>query len=155
MSEIETIKDQVQRTFSGDAWHGASLLETLDGVTVEKALAKPAGSPHSIWDILLHIEIWEEAIRRRIIGTPVPVSDEEDWRSIDDTSEQAWNDALAMVSTTHQNLVNAIAELSDTDLNRTVKSNAGIEHSLSVSLYGAIHHLLYHTGQIALLKKLA
>jgi uncharacterized damage-inducible protein DinB len=155
MKEIERIKDQIERTFTGDAWHGASLLEALAGVTAEKAAARPTGNSHNIWEIVLHISTWEEAIRRRVIGDPLTVSDEEDWRTVSDTSELAWQNTLAMVEETHQKLLDAVSQLNDVDLNRTVKSQAGIEHSIYVSLHGVIHHLLYHTGQIALLKKLA
>jgi uncharacterized damage-inducible protein DinB/heme-degrading monooxygenase HmoA len=154
MKELERIKDQVERTFTADAWHGPALLETLTDVTAEKAVAKPAGNSHSIWEILLHITTWEEVTRRRLIGDIVNVSDEEDWPTVSDTSEAAWRSTLAIAEDTHQKLLDAISQLSDTDLNRAVNSQAGIEHSIYVSLHGAIHHLLYHTGQIALLKKL-
>ena len=73
MKEIERIKDQIQRTFTGDAWHGPALLEALTDVTAEKAAAKPAGNSHSIWEILLHITTWEEAIRHRVNGEIVTV----------------------------------------------------------------------------------
>jgi uncharacterized damage-inducible protein DinB len=154
MKEIERIKDQVQRTFTGDAWHGPALLEALTGVTAEKALAKPAGNSHSIWEILLHITTWEGVTYHRLIGDVVNVSDEEDWPTVSDTSEAAWRNALAVAENTHQKLLDAISQLSDADLNRAVNSQAGIEHSIYVSLHGVIHHLLYHTGQIALLNKL-
>jgi uncharacterized damage-inducible protein DinB len=155
MNEVERIKIQLQRTFAGEAWHGPSLLESLAGVSAEKALAKPAGSTHSIWEIVLHIETWEEAIRCRIIGDARKVSDEEDWRKIDETDEAAWHKTLASTEETHRSLIEAVSRLNDADLLRTVDSQEGIEHTLYVSLHGGIHHLLYHTGQIALLKKLA
>jgi uncharacterized damage-inducible protein DinB len=154
MNEIDRIKEQLQCTFAGDAWHGPALLETLAGVSAEKALAKPAGSTHNIWEIVLHIETWEEAIRRRVIGDAVNVSDEEDWRAIGDTSETAWRRTLAITEETHRRLLETVSRFNDADLQRTVKSQAGDEHTIYVSLHGVIHHLLYHTGQIALLKKL-
>lgn len=154
MKEIERIQEQLQLSFAGEAWHGPSLLEVLDGVSAEKALAKPAGSVHNIWEIVLHIATWEEAIRRRILGEASYVSDEEDWRTVDDTSEAAWRKTLANTEETHQRLQQTVARLSDADLQRTVKSQTGIEHTVYVSIHGVIHHLLYHTGQIALLKRL-
>jgi uncharacterized damage-inducible protein DinB len=154
MQEIEKIKDQLQRVFAGDAWHGPSLHEALAEVTAEKAIAKPGNNMHSIWEILLHITTWEEAIRRRVIGDVVKVSDAEDWRCVTDSSERAWRNALAAAEEVHQKLLNEISRLSDADLDRLVVSQEGFEHSLYVSLQGVIHHLLYHTGQIALLKRL-
>jgi uncharacterized damage-inducible protein DinB len=154
MKEIERIRDQLQRAFAGEAWHGPSLHEALAELTAEQAAAKPGSNTHSIWEIVLHIATWEEAIRRRVIGDVVKVSDAEDWPSFTDTSELAWRNVLAMAEAIHQKLLDEISRLSDADLDRLVVSQAGIEHSLYVSLHGAIHHLIYHTGQLALLKRL-
>ena len=41
MNQIELIADQLQRSYSGEAWHGPSVQELLTGVTAEKALARP------------------------------------------------------------------------------------------------------------------
>lgn len=155
MKEVEGIKDQLQRTFAGDAWHGPSLHEALADVTAEKAAAKPGNNTHSIWEIVLHITTWEEAIRRRIIGDFVKVSDAEDWRCVTDAGELAWRNTLAMAEEVHQKLLGDISRSSDADLDRVVVSQEGFEHPLYVSLQNVIHRLRYHTGQIALLKKLS
>jgi hypothetical protein len=42
MNEVERLADQLQRAFYRDAWRGPSLLETLEGVTAERAAESPA-----------------------------------------------------------------------------------------------------------------
>jgi hypothetical protein len=50
MSEAARIADQLRRAFDGEAWHGDSLFEILEGVTAERAAARPIADAHSIWD---------------------------------------------------------------------------------------------------------
>ena len=47
MTEVERILDQMDRAFSGDAWHGPSLMALLEGVSAENA------SQHSIRGLIL------------------------------------------------------------------------------------------------------
>jgi len=44
MSEIHRILDQMDRAFSGDAWHGPSLMSVLDGISAEDHAAGLASS---------------------------------------------------------------------------------------------------------------
>ena len=76
MIEVEHLADVFEHSFSGDAWHGPSLMAILKDVDARKAAARPIGAAHSIWELVLHITGWEEAIRRRIEEKtkPQPVS---------------------------------------------------------------------------------
>jgi hypothetical protein len=38
--ELERIEDQLRRAFEGEAWHGPSVLESLEDVTHEEAAAR-------------------------------------------------------------------------------------------------------------------
>ena len=51
MSELKRIADQFKRAYTGNAWHGPSLLEALADVTTEQALAHPIPNSHSIWEL--------------------------------------------------------------------------------------------------------
>lgn len=150
MSEVERIGDQLRRAFEGSAWHGDSIKELLADVTAEKAAAKPLAGAHSIWEIVLHIEAWEEGIRLRLAGERAELSEEEQWPPVKDTSEAAWRDALASLEKTHLNLRAAIASLDDERLTKPIVEG---KSSVYASVHGVIQHDLYHAGQIALLKK--
>src|SRR5437762_10651580 len=108
VSEVERIRDQFRRAFEGEAWHGPSVLALLDGVTAQQAAAHPIQGAHSIWELTLHIAAWERACKRRLEGDPAQLTDEEDWQSIDDTSEAAWEQTKQHLIDTHRELMEAI-----------------------------------------------
>lgn len=150
MSEVARIGSQLKRAFEGEAWHGLSLKELLAGVTAEQAAAKPLVGAHSIWEIVLHIAAWERVALRRLEGQTALISTEEDWPTVNDTSETAWREALANLESGHRQLRAALRTLTDADLDKLV---AGQQYSVYFLLHGVIQHDLYHAGQIALLKK--
>jgi uncharacterized damage-inducible protein DinB len=152
MSEIQRIEDQLKRAFEGMAWHGPSLRELLADVTAEQAAAHPLAKVHSIWEIVLHVAAWEDAVRRRLEGEPVKPSDEEDWPPVTDTSEAAWKNTLAILEHNHRQLRKTISLLSDSRLGEVIAPESA---SMYVTLHGIVQHDLYHAGQIALLKKAA
>lgn len=150
MSEISRIIDQLQRAFEGNAWHGPSVLEALQEVNAEQALKKPITAAHNIWEIVLHITAWHIAVTQRLEGYAVELSKEEDWPPVNNSSENSWNSALQLLNESYENLLKKVSGLSDADLNKTVP---GRDHSAYFLLHGIIQHDLYHTGQIAILKK--
>src|SRR5262245_46588257 len=91
-SECARIADQLNRAFTGDAWHGPSLHELLKDVNPEQALAHPPPSAHSIWQLVLHIDIYVVCALEAIQGTPMPklYGMELDWPPILDKSADAW-----------------------------------------------------------------
>jgi uncharacterized damage-inducible protein DinB len=154
ITEVDRISDQFRRAFEGEAWHGPAVLALLEGVTAEQAAAHPIPGAHSIWELTLHIAAWEEACRRRLEGDPARLSDEEDWRPIYDTSEQAWEHAKQYLLDTHRELLDAIAHLDEARLNEPIIVDSTTPFStVYVTLHGGVQHDLYHAGQIAMLKK--
>ena len=95
MREHERIADQLRRSVEGDAWYGPSLREALDGVTAERAAARPIAGGHTIWELALHISAWADVVRRRLEGEKIAEPDEGDFPAVKDTSEQAWQQTVA------------------------------------------------------------
>lgn len=153
MTETVRIADQLRRAFSGDAWHGDSLLEILDGVTAAQAAARPIPHAHTIWELVLHIAAWDGAVRRRLEGEAVELSDEQNFPPVRDTSETAWRKAMEHVRHVHEELVRAVSEFPDTRLDDRVPGKQGAHYTYYYMLHGVAQHELYHAGQIALLKK--
>src|ERR1019366_3835809 len=124
-SEAARIADQLRRAFDGEAWHGDSLFEILEGVTAARAAARAAARPiagaHTIWELVLHIA--------------------------------AWGGALAQVRRGHVELIAAVASLPDSRLDDMVPGKEGAHYTFYYMLHGVVQHELYHAGQIALLKK--
>ena len=154
ITEMDRIRDQFRRAFEGEAWHGPSVLDLLEGVTATQAAAHPIPGAHSIWELTLHIAAWESACRRRLQGDPARLSDEEDWRPIYDTSENAWENTKKYLVDTHRDLLDAIAQVDEARLNEPIIVDSSTPFStIYVTLHGGVQHDLYHAGQIAMLKK--
>jgi len=151
--EVDRIADQMRRAWSGDAWLGTSLAELLADVTAAEACAKPVVGAHSIWELVNHIAVWEDAARRRVEGNParIEISSDEDWPPVRDTSEAAWNAARAHLARTQDALVAAVAAISDTRLDEIIGS--AHDQTLYVLLHGVVQHDTYHGGQIGILKR--
>jgi uncharacterized damage-inducible protein DinB len=153
MTEVERIADQLRRAHEGGAWHGPALGELLRGADAATALHRPLAGAHNIWEILLHIGVWESIVRRRLSGEVIlEIPSEEDWPAVDETSEAAWKRTQEDFRAGYEQLQKALARLSDRQLAEPVP---GMEYNNYFMLHGAIQHALYHAGQIALLKKAA
>jgi uncharacterized damage-inducible protein DinB len=153
-SEAARIADQLRRAFEGEAWHGDSVLEILKGVSAERAAARPIKNGHTIWELVLHIAAWDGAVRRRMGGVAVTLSDAENFPPVRDTSEAAWGKALAEVRHVHEELMAAVRAMTDTRLYERVPGKEGAHYTFYYMLHGVVQHELYHAGQIALLKKM-
>jgi uncharacterized damage-inducible protein DinB len=153
MSESSRLADQINRAFAGDAWHGDSLRELLNGVDAVTAAAHPVKGAHSIWELVLHIAAWDDAVRRRTGGTAVTLNDEQNFPPVKDASESAWYKALDHANRTHDELVKAVADFHDSRLLEQVPGKAESYYNFFYMFSGIVQHELYHAGQIALLKK--
>jgi len=160
MSENERIIDLLQRTHDGDAWHGPSVMDALDGVTARIAAARPIPGVHSIWEIALHIIGWRGEVRRRLQGATAGEPPEGDWpQAPQRPAEEGWAAVLEALQRSHDDLVETVGTLDDSRLDAPVKDERSRELGTGVShyvtLHGIVHHDLYHAGQISLLKKAA
>lgn len=153
MTEVKRITNQLRRAHEGEAWHGPALEEVLKGVTARAALLRPIAGSHNIWEIVLHIGVWESIVRRRLSGEIVRnVPSEQDWPPAADTTPEAWQSALDQLRRGHELLQQTIARLTDRQLDEDVP---GMGYNVYVMLHGAVQHAAYHAGQIALLRKAA
>jgi uncharacterized damage-inducible protein DinB len=150
MPETARIADQLRLAFEGEAWHGPALLEILAGIDA-KAAARPIAKAHTIWEITLHIAAWEDVIRRRIGGEALVLSDPENFPAITDASEEAWKKAVDEVRQINERLVRTIAALPDSRLRERVP---GKDYDFYFMLHGAVQHVAYHGGQIAILRRM-
>jgi len=149
-SEGARIAELLQRAFDGSAWHGPSLLELLEDVDAATAAAKPLPKVHSIWELVLHIAVWDDAALRRLSGKKWQPTGLANFPPVPAPTEVAWKKAVAATKRTHDTLVQTVAALSDTRLTDRVP---GKRYDFYHMLHGIAQHELYHAGQIAILKK--
>jgi uncharacterized damage-inducible protein DinB len=153
MSEAARLSDQIRRAFEGHAWHGDSVLELLADVDAKTAAAHPIKNAHSIWELILHIAAWDDAVRRRTGGKAVRLSAKQNFPPVTDASEAAWHKAVDYLKHTHDELVKAVAAFPDSRLQEQVPGKTAKYYNFFYMFSGIVQHELYHAGQIALLKK--
>jgi uncharacterized damage-inducible protein DinB len=155
MTETFRLADQIRRAFEGSAWHGDSILELLSDVNAKTAAARPIKDAHSIGEILLHVAAWDGVVVRRIGGTAVQLTDEQNFPAVIDTSEAAWTQAIETTKKIHHDLIKAVAGFPDSRLAEQVPGKTQNYYNFYYMFSGVVQHELYHAGQIALLKKAA
>jgi uncharacterized damage-inducible protein DinB len=135
------------------AWHGPSLRALLLGVSAEEATRKPIPGAHSIWELVLHIAVWDEICTRRLQGEVIRATtgSPEDWpEGVGETNEARWQEAVARLFRAQAELARAVEALPEERLEDRVPGWPWTNHLM---IHGTLHHDLYHAGQIALLKR--
>jgi hypothetical protein len=153
-TECNRIAYQLASTINGEAWYGDSLREILDGVTAPQAQAHPIAGAHSIGELLLHVEAWVKFACGAVNGTPIPpwpaMPKELDWPLVKGTDEAAWRQTIDSFFASHLKLIELIRTFGDERLEATVP---GRTYNFYRLFQSTTQHAVYHSGQIALLKK--
>jgi len=149
-SETARIADQLRRAFEGDAWHGPALLELLKDVNATTAAARPLPDVHSIWELVLHVAVWDKATLQRLAGEKTQPTGTDNFPLVPKLSETAWHKAVRHLKRTHDALVKTVSALPESRLYERVP---GKRYNFYHLLHGVTQHELYHAGQIAILKK--
>jgi uncharacterized damage-inducible protein DinB len=151
-SEPTLIADQLCRAFDGVAWHGPALLELLKDVDATTAAAKPLADVHSIWELVLHVAVWDNATLRRLAGEKTQPTGTDNFPIVPKRpTDAAWRKAIADTKRTHERLVKTVAALPEARLRDRVP---GKRYDFYHLLHGVVQHELYHAGQIAILRKI-
>jgi uncharacterized damage-inducible protein DinB len=151
IAEPTLIADQLRRAFAGHAWHGPALVELLSDVDAATAAARPLADVHTIWELLLHVAVWDRAASVRLTGKKYqPTGSANFPPQPGKPTNAAWRKAIAQAKRTHETLLKTVAALPDARLRDRVP---GKRYNFSHMLHGVVQHELYHAGQIAILKK--
>ena len=157
-SELANIADELHRAIEGDPWHGSSTTSILRDVSLATASAKPGASVHSIRELVLHMTAWANEVTRRLDGHPAREPEEGDWPAPAGNSDNDWQRDLANLTAAHKRVVQKALTLAEESLHakpvedRDAPTGSGV--TKYVLLHGLAQHHAYHSGQIALLKKL-
>lgn len=152
MSTARLLCGMLKRIQNGKAWHGPALAELLDTVTPEEAAANPVPGGHCIWTLVRHIAAWRRQVLGALQGKAMgELAPEVDFPPVTDVSQQAWDAAKQENIQSAEELLAALAEMTDEQL---AESSPGQKFPLAGSVHVVLQHDTYHMGQIALLKKL-
>lgn len=153
-NEIVRIGEQVQRSFSGEAWHGPCVLEALEGVDAKIASAKPLEGGHSIAELTAHLSLVTLLVIERVEGRGRRItSDAEYWPNVPAVlNETAWKAMQVELKERAGLLEKAIAGFAVEKLDQALMEGGS---SAANNFLGHAQHNAYHAGQIMMLKKLA
>jgi len=152
MTEIDRIRQQMKQAFTGEAWHGPSLTELLVNVDATTAANRPIPERHTIWEIVLHLQTTQELILDRLRGIARPFTPGDEWPPAAETTEEAWQEAMAKLEAGDQDIRDAVAQFPDEHhLDEPLVEGGTSAYN---NFHGYVQHSIYHAGQISILKKL-
>jgi uncharacterized damage-inducible protein DinB len=152
-TELERLEEQLRLSFEGEAWHGPSVLDALDGVTADVASAHPIAGAHSIWELVLHLTGTYRLVLRRLKGDARPLRADEDWPDIPSPTETNWRAAVEELGRVNAQLRRVVSNFRYDRLDEPIVEQP--PYSAYVQFIGTTQHDLYHAGQIVLLKRAA
>lgn len=150
-AELRRLEEQLERALEGEAWHGPSVLEALEGVSAEQATAHPIDGAHSIWELVLHLCGTYGLVLRRLNGDGRQLSESEDWPPVPEPSAENWSDSINLLRKLNGDLRQAVRSFPVGRLDEPLVLES--PYTAYTQFIGVTQHNLYHAGQIALLKK--
>lgn len=151
MNEHSSHLRQIQKAFEGEAWHGPSLMEALDGVDAHMAKRRWVDGVHTIWEIALHTVAWKRAVTKWIEGDDtIRVEDDENFPMPEQGDDAEWEHVLNELKVAQAEFLAVVSRLSNDKLYENPPGRTTI---YSDYLFGVVHHDLYHAGQISLLEE--
>ena len=150
MTRNEALAKRLAEMFDGRAWHGPSLIATLRGLSPAQAAATPIAGAHSIWALALHLDTWQRVVTRRIAGNDSPVGDTENFPTVPRPDESAWHAVLVRLADSDAAIRVAVIAC---DPARLDPESGRFDERLYQNVLGAISHLAWHAGQIAILRR--
>ena len=150
MTHNEALERRLAEMFDGHAWHGPSLLATLSDLTPEQAAAVPIAGAHSIWALTLHLDTWQRVVARRLEGDDSPVGDAENFPAVPPPDPAARSATLARLADSDAAIRAAVIACEPA---RLEPGSDRFDERLYRNALGAISHLAWHAGQIAILRR--
>lgn len=150
-TEANRLEDQLRRTLEGEAWHGPSVLELLDGVSAAQAASHPIAGAHSIWELVLHLGTDYDLVLRRMAGDGHPLTMDEGWPACPAPTEENWRQTVEKLELLNRKLRQAVLDFPAERLDEPLVPE--VSYTAYTQFIGVTQHHSYHAGQIALLKR--
>ena len=147
--EQNYLLQQLRSTFSGDAWYGKNISDSLKDLDHNQLCRRFKGS-YNIVELVKHMLAWRRYTLHVLHRMEhLTVSPEQNFPSIDSIDMAQWTQLMHELRESQEKLEEAFTEVHDLDQKIPAK-----EQTLRDLMHGIIHHDVYHIGQINLLAKL-
>lgn len=144
MNPTHQIADSYRAATLKDAWYGPSLAGLIAKTTPEAATTPALPKANSISAILQHLLLWNERIRIVSAAHPMPK-----WEPDKEWAEPPipWSELVVRWTQSRDGLEERIRNFPLEDLAKEVP---GRNYAYEKLLRGAAEHVIYHSGQIAM-----
>ncbi len=148
----------MQELIRGKGAH-ADPVACVEDLSVDLAWKKIPGFPHSIWQLLGHINYWIEYELKRIAGERprYPEHAIESWPSaVGPANEEEWSAEIARLARLLEKLTalaNCAPELLDVEVDILHSSQNSRSSTVRAVLWQTVAHNSYHVGQIVVLRQ--
>jgi uncharacterized damage-inducible protein DinB len=154
---LSALTADLRRIYEGNAWHGPSVLDAIDGVTADQAAKRPLAGAHSIYELTHHVAAWIGEVTSRLQGNAPGMPADGDFPPTDlRVDDTAWSDVRARLERRQAELLEALSSFDEHRLDEPVDPrNKGVDGPVTYRalLSGLAQHSAYHAGQIVVLKK--
>jgi uncharacterized damage-inducible protein DinB len=154
MTTKEILLEQFTACYDENGWFVA-LKNAVKNLSAQQAIWKPENSDNSTWEILSHLNFYNEAYLKRFQGIDYvyPTTDNnETFSSAENASEEAWQAEVERFDSIMNEWRNLLGEADESKFGEAVSAT---NKSLWSSIVAHINvHNAHHGGQIVLLRKL-
>jgi uncharacterized damage-inducible protein DinB len=146
----DLLRFQRELSWEKEEWF-VPLSAALEGVGAAEASWQPPGAGNTIWQMVNHINYWNEWILSYITGRPAPerIANEATFGAPGSAADVAgWQATLERTRRIADEIRTELAKLTDADLERPLGSR-----TLGEALASWMLHDAHHVGQILLIRK--
>lgn len=159
MSIAEKLQASLNQILAHNPWYGPATYDIIENVSFEAAYEKPPGSVHNIAGILLHMLGWGQEVAARMGGQAAGEPAGGDWPDPGVPDEDKWRQLVADFKLSNVTLAGIIENFPtnkwDEPINDERNRELGTGVTYQALIEGLIQHHIYHSGQIALLNRIA
>ena len=152
--ETQYLIKTFESILSGQPWFGRSVYNLLGEIDESKIQIKPNAGSHSLIELLWHMNTWAEfalgGLENRSVEA-LETIERNDWRNID-PKVHTWKRGIEQLNSIHNNIIELLKQKTNDSYLSDIVPNR--EYNFRFLLNGVIQHNIYHTGQIAYIKKL-
>jgi len=148
----------IRSVVAGDAWHGPSWRDVLNGLDARQAGLRILPTGHTIYELVHHSAAWAGEVARRLGGASPAMPREGDFPPNDAVvDDAAWQRVKDRLTAAHDELVAAIERFDANRLDerigteRDAPPGSGVSYRATIA--GLLAHTAYHAGQAMMLRR--
>jgi uncharacterized damage-inducible protein DinB len=152
MNEREVIESALDHSLSGKGAH-VEMVKAFGGLDWKLAGARPPGVEHSIFQLLHHINYWQEWVVKWLDGGDPPIPEHASGSWPGDAAPESGDDWEKTMRRFQRGLEDLRRRSRESELFQK-RISAGAEKSRLEMLHTIASHGSYHVGQVVLLRQM-